>query len=51
MTPAVLVLDLTTGKVVKEIEIPRGCTNIFFGYDGSEFYVTGRDVFAASTTP
>jgi len=45
MTPAVLVLDLTTGKVVKEIEIPRGCTNIFFGYDGSEFYVTGRDVF------
>lgn len=45
MTPAVLVLDLTTGKFVKEIEIPRGCTNIFFGYDGSEFYVTGRDVF------
>ena len=45
MTPAVLVLDLTTGKVVKEIEIPRGCTNIFFGDDGSEFYVTGRDVF------
>jgi len=45
MTPAVMVLDLATGKVVKEIEIPRGCTNIFFGYDGSEFYVTGRDVF------
>lgn len=45
MTPAVLVFDLTTEKVVKEIEIPRGCTNIFFGYDGSEFYVTGRDVF------
>jgi len=45
MTPAVLVLDLATGKVVKEIEIPRGCTNIFFGYDGSEFYITGRDVF------
>jgi WD40 repeat protein len=45
MTPAVLVLDVTTGKFVKEIEIPRGCTNIFFGYDGSEFYVTGRDVF------
>jgi len=45
MTPAVLVIDLTTEKVVKEIEIPRGCTNIFFGYDGSEFYVTGRDVF------
>ncbi|MHB1040354.1 MAG: hypothetical protein ACYC34_08500 [Desulfobacteria bacterium] len=45
MTPAVMVLDVTTGKVVKEIEIPRGCTNIFFGYDGSEFYVTGRDVF------
>lgn len=45
MTPAVLVLDLTTGKFVKEIEIPRGCTNIFFGNDGSEFYVTGRDVF------
>jgi DNA-binding beta-propeller fold protein YncE len=45
MTPAVLVFDLTTGKVVKEIEIPRGCMNIFFGYDGSEFYVTGRDVF------
>ncbi|MBP2688696.1 MAG: quinohemoprotein amine dehydrogenase, beta subunit [Deltaproteobacteria bacterium] len=45
MTPAVLVLDLTTEKVVKEIEIPRGCTNIFFGYDGSEFYITGRDVF------
>jgi DNA-binding beta-propeller fold protein YncE len=44
MTPAVLVFDLTTGKVVKEIEIPRGCMNIFFGYDGSEFYVTGRDV-------
>jgi DNA-binding beta-propeller fold protein YncE len=44
MTPAVLVFDLTTEKVVKEIEIPRGCTNIFFGYDGSEFYVTGRDV-------
>jgi WD40 repeat protein len=45
MAPAVLVFDLTAGKVVKEIEIPRGCTNIFFGYDGSEFYVTGRDVF------
>lgn len=45
MTPAVLVIDLATGKVVKEIEIPRGCTNIFFGYDGSEFYVTGRDVY------
>ena len=45
MPPAVLVIDLTTEKVVKEIEIPRGCTNIFFGYDGSEFYVTGRDVF------
>ena len=44
MTPAVLVIDLTTEKVVKEIEIPRGCTNIFFGYDGSEFYVVGRDV-------
>ncbi|MBF8259726.1 MAG: hypothetical protein HW377_2100 [Actinobacteria bacterium] len=44
MTPAVLVFDLTTEKVVKEIEIPRGGTNIFFGYDGSEFYVTGRDV-------
>jgi DNA-binding beta-propeller fold protein YncE len=44
MTPAVLVFDLTTEKVVKEIEIPRGCTNIFFGYDGSEFYVVGRDV-------
>ncbi|MHB1024830.1 MAG: hypothetical protein ACYC24_03890 [Desulfobacteria bacterium] len=45
MKAAVMVLDVTTGKVVKEIEIPRGCTNIFFGYDGSEFYVTGRDVF------
>lgn len=45
MTPAVLVFDLTIRKVIKEIEIPRGCTNIFFGYDGSEFYVTGRDVF------
>jgi DNA-binding beta-propeller fold protein YncE len=45
MTPAVLVIDLTTEKVVKEIEIPRGCTNIFFGDDGSEFYVTGRDVY------
>ena len=45
MTPAVLVIDLATEKVVKEIEIPRGCTNIFFGYDGSEFYITGRDVF------
>jgi len=45
MTPAVLVFDLTAGKVVKEIEIPRGCTNIFFGHDGSEFYVTGRDVY------
>ena len=45
MTPAVLVIDLNTEKVVKEIEIPRGCTNIFFGYDGSEFYVTGRDVY------
>jgi DNA-binding beta-propeller fold protein YncE len=45
MTPAVLVIDLATEKIVKEIEIPRGCTNIFFGYDGSEFYVTGRDVF------
>jgi WD40 repeat protein len=44
MAPAVLVFDLTAGKVVKEIEIPRGCMNIFFGYDGSEFYVTGRDV-------
>jgi WD40 repeat protein len=47
MTPVVIVFDLATDppKVVKEIEIPRGCTNIFFGYDGSEFYVTGRDVF------
>lgn len=45
MTPAVLVIDLATEKVVKEIEIPRGCTNIFFGDDGSEFYVTGRDVY------
>lgn len=45
MTPAVLVIDLATEKIVKEIEIPRGCTNIFFGYDGSEFYVTGRDVY------
>jgi len=50
MTPAVLVLDLTTGKFVKEIEIPRGCTNIFFGYDGSEFYVTGRDVYVFDPT-
>ena len=45
MTPAVLVFDLTTEKIVKEIEIPRGCTNIFFGYDGTEFYLTGRDVY------
>ena len=45
MTPAVLVFDLATEKVVKEIEIPRGCTNIFFGDDGSEFYLTGRDVY------
>jgi len=45
MAPAVLVIDLAAEKVVKEIEIPRGCTNIFFGYDGSEFYITGRDVF------
>jgi DNA-binding beta-propeller fold protein YncE len=45
MQPAVLVFDLTTGKIVKEIEIPRGCTNIFFGYDGTEFYLTGRDVY------
>jgi DNA-binding beta-propeller fold protein YncE len=45
MNPAVLVIDLTTEKVVREIEIPRGCTNIFFGYDGGEFYVTGRDVY------
>jgi len=50
MTPAVLVIDVTTGKVVKEIEIPRGCTNIFFGYDGSEFYVTGRDVYVYDPT-
>ena len=50
MTPAVLVLDLTTGKFVKEIEIPRGCTNIFFGDDGSEFYITGRDVFVYDPT-
>jgi DNA-binding beta-propeller fold protein YncE len=46
MPPAVLVYDLAAGKIVKEIEIPRGCTNIFFGYDGSEFYVVGRDVTA-----
>jgi DNA-binding beta-propeller fold protein YncE len=45
MTPAVLVYDLAAGKVVKEIEIPRGCTNIIFGNDGSEFYLTGRDVY------
>jgi DNA-binding beta-propeller fold protein YncE len=45
MAPAVLVIDLAAEKVVKEIEVPRGCTNIFFGYDGSEFYITGRDVF------
>jgi len=45
MNPAVLVIDLTTEKIVREIEIPRGCTNIFFGYDGGEFYVTGRDVY------
>lgn len=47
MTPAVIVFDVGADppKVVKEIEIPRGCTNIFFGYDGSEFYITGRDVF------
>ena len=48
MPPAVLVFDLTTGKIVKEIEIPRGCTNIFFGYDGTEFYLTGT---STSTTP
>ncbi len=46
MRPAVLVFDLAAEKVVKEIEIPRGCTNIFFGNDGSEFYVVGRDVTA-----
>ena len=47
MTPEVIVFDVGADppKVVKEIEIPRGCTNIFVGYDGSEFYVTGRDVF------
>lgn len=45
MAPAVLVYDLAAGKVVKEIEIPRGCTNIIFGNDGSEFYLTGRDVY------
>jgi DNA-binding beta-propeller fold protein YncE len=45
MAPAVLVFDLAAGKVVKEIEIPRGCTNIIFGNDGSEFYLTGRDVY------
>lgn len=47
MTPAVIVFDVGADppKVVKEIEIPRGCTNIFFGYDGSEFYIIGRDVF------
>jgi WD40 repeat protein len=47
MTPEVIVFDVGVDppKIVKEIEIPRGCTNIFFGYDGSEFYVTGRDVF------
>jgi DNA-binding beta-propeller fold protein YncE len=50
MTPAVLVFDLTTEKVVKEIEIPRGCTNIFFGYDGTEFYLTGRDVYVYDPT-
>ena len=44
MTPVVHVLDTATGKVVKEIDIPRGCTNLLFGDDGSEFYVTGRDV-------
>ncbi len=47
MTPEVIVFDVGVDppKVVKEIEVPRGCTNIFFGYDGSEFYITGRDVF------
>ena len=45
MPPAVLVYDLAAGKIVKEIEIPRGCTNIIFGSDGSEFYLTGRDVY------
>jgi DNA-binding beta-propeller fold protein YncE len=45
MAPAVLVYDLAAGKIVKEIEIPRGCTNIIFGNDGSEFYLTGRDVY------
>ncbi|HZW37357.1 MAG TPA: hypothetical protein VFF01_10475 [Candidatus Deferrimicrobiaceae bacterium] len=45
MTPVVMVYDLAAGKVVKEIEVPRGCTNLFFGDDGSEFYITGRDVF------
>lgn len=45
LPPAVLVYDLSTGQIVKEIEIPRGCTNIIFGSDGSEFYLTGRDVY------
>ena len=45
MTPVVLVYDLSAGKIVKEIEIPRGCTNIIFGNDGTEFYLTGRDVY------
>lgn len=45
MPPAVLVYDLSAGKVVREIEIPRGCTNIIFGDDGKEFYLTGRDVY------
>lgn len=45
MPPAVLVYDLAAGTIVKEIEIPRGCTNIIFGSDGSEFYLTGRDVY------
>jgi WD40 repeat protein len=51
MTPAVLVFDVSADppKVVKEIEVPRGCTNIFVGYDGSEFYITGRDVFVYDT--
>lgn len=49
MTPAVLVYDLAAGKIVKEIEIPRGCTNIIFGSDGSEFYLTGRDVYVYDT--
>ncbi|PWB62095.1 MAG: hypothetical protein C3F14_10465 [Deltaproteobacteria bacterium] len=45
MPPAVLVYDLAAGRIVKEIEIPRGCTNIIFGSDGTEFYLTGRDVY------